>query len=295
MSSNAYKLDYDYPRKPHIGDFFKVGSKTQQKKKPQVIELHIEYNYDSAQNRTRAKYRARYFDTEMGRFISRDPLGYVDGASLYAGYFAQGFVMDPSGAKVMWLHAHGDTDANISWWQDYYFGQITQAVNEAMEYVSAISEDTFDEMVKCEKVKLNGELFTGSKSLYLSKIRREGWDSFYVAVTTDWDFVVSLMEALAADATEDYDQVIFSAHGVVSAVSGKHCIPAFGWTPSEEYVGDLPSSAEFISCSNTVASREASVEVTPAILNVTAFTGDEEECCYDTIDFIPTTAKEKLH
>ena len=99
MSSNAYKLDYDYPRKPHIGDFFKVGSKTQQKKKPQVIELHIEYNYDSAQNRTRAKYRARYFDTEMGRFISRDPLGYVDGFGLYNGYFAEEFKLDPYGEK----------------------------------------------------------------------------------------------------------------------------------------------------------------------------------------------------
>ena len=28
-------------------------------------------------------YRARYFDDEQGRFISRDPLGYVDGMSLY--------------------------------------------------------------------------------------------------------------------------------------------------------------------------------------------------------------------
>ena len=99
MSSNAYKLDYDYPRKPHIGDFFKVGSKTHQGKKPQVTELHIEYIYDSADNRTRAKYRARYFDTEMGRFISRDPLGYVDGYSLYTGYFGSKFGMDPSGLK----------------------------------------------------------------------------------------------------------------------------------------------------------------------------------------------------
>ena len=97
MSSNAYKLDYDYPRKPHIGDFFKVGSKTQQKKKPQVIELHIEYNYDSTQNRTRAKYRARYFDANLGRFISRDPLMFVDGQNVYQGYLAHWFDNDPTG------------------------------------------------------------------------------------------------------------------------------------------------------------------------------------------------------
>ena len=45
-------------------------------------------------------FRARYFDDELGRFISRDPLGYVDGMSLYAGYFAQLFAVDPSGLKA---------------------------------------------------------------------------------------------------------------------------------------------------------------------------------------------------
>ena len=45
-------------------------------------------------------FRARYFDDELGRFISRDPLGYVDGMSLYGGYFAEGFAMDPSGEAL---------------------------------------------------------------------------------------------------------------------------------------------------------------------------------------------------
>ena len=39
----------------------------------------------------------RYYNTEDGRFISRDPLGYVDGMSLYNGYFAETFGLDPSG------------------------------------------------------------------------------------------------------------------------------------------------------------------------------------------------------
>ena len=42
-------------------------------------------------------FRARYYDAEQGRFISRDPAGYVDGSGLYNGYFAMGFAMDPSG------------------------------------------------------------------------------------------------------------------------------------------------------------------------------------------------------
>ena len=33
-------------------------------------------------------FRARYFHAQLGRFISRDPLGFADGMSLYRGYFA---------------------------------------------------------------------------------------------------------------------------------------------------------------------------------------------------------------
>ncbi len=40
--------------------------------------------------------RARYFDPMTGEFTSRDPLEYVDGASLYRGYFVPGRV-DPLG------------------------------------------------------------------------------------------------------------------------------------------------------------------------------------------------------
>ena len=41
-------------------------------------------------------FRNRYFDSSLGRFTQRDPAGYVDGLSLYRGYFVPGGV-DPSG------------------------------------------------------------------------------------------------------------------------------------------------------------------------------------------------------
>jgi RHS repeat-associated protein len=41
-------------------------------------------------------YRARYFDNDLGRFINRDPIGYVDGLNLYQGYFVLNGV-DPYG------------------------------------------------------------------------------------------------------------------------------------------------------------------------------------------------------
>jgi RHS repeat-associated protein len=49
-------------------------------------------------------FRFRYFDSELGRFISRDPLGYVDGMSFYAGYYV------PSGVDPLGLY---DIDALI--------------------------------------------------------------------------------------------------------------------------------------------------------------------------------------
>ena len=44
--------------------------------------------------------RARMFSAKMGRFIARDPIGYIDGHSLYGAYFApNGF--DPMGLSSM--------------------------------------------------------------------------------------------------------------------------------------------------------------------------------------------------
>ena len=41
-------------------------------------------------------FRARYYSPQLGQFISRDPLGYVDGMSQYRAYFVPGG-MDPQG------------------------------------------------------------------------------------------------------------------------------------------------------------------------------------------------------
>ena len=52
----------------------------------------------AAPNRLQLYKRARYYDPTTGEFISRDPLGYVDGMSLYRGYFVPGG-MDPWGLQ----------------------------------------------------------------------------------------------------------------------------------------------------------------------------------------------------
>ncbi|MCK5835419.1 MAG: hypothetical protein KAG98_06780, partial [Lentisphaeria bacterium] len=45
-------------------------------------------------------FRARYYSPEQGRFISKDPLGFVDGMNSYAGYFAMFGMIDPSGMEA---------------------------------------------------------------------------------------------------------------------------------------------------------------------------------------------------
>ena len=42
-------------------------------------------------------FRARYFESELGVFISRDPLGFVDGKSVYQGWFKNRFKLDHRG------------------------------------------------------------------------------------------------------------------------------------------------------------------------------------------------------
>jgi RHS repeat-associated protein len=53
----------------------------------------------NAANSSLRHKRARFYHAQLGRFISRDPLGYVDGMSLYRAYFVPGGV-DPSGMAI---------------------------------------------------------------------------------------------------------------------------------------------------------------------------------------------------
>lgn len=82
-------------------------------------------------------YRARYYSSDQGRFISRDPIGYVDGYSLYQYCRSNPFkYLDPKGlAGEMGHSSHnfellqGDGFAeNISNWGDvqidFYYGDL---------------------------------------------------------------------------------------------------------------------------------------------------------------------------
>ncbi|NRA51803.1 MAG: RHS repeat-associated core domain-containing protein [Phaeodactylibacter sp.] len=50
-------------------------------------------------------FRARYFDSELGRFVGRDPAEYIDGMSMYSGYFVP-LAMDPTGQARYIFRGH---------------------------------------------------------------------------------------------------------------------------------------------------------------------------------------------
>jgi len=111
-------------------------------------------------------FRARYFDAELGRFISRDPLGsgsprggYQDGMSLYRGYFAPNFV-DPYGLLVVNNHVNDRLHESL---------QLTEEQQKCLEEAVArlegwlappveddAEDDTSNQKLRAHIIKLGG-------------------------------------------------------------------------------------------------------------------------------------------
>jgi hypothetical protein len=77
--------------------------------------------------------RARYYDPSTGEFTSPDPLEYVDGMSLYRGYFVGNFV-DPSGKD--WL----DEIVKCRFYKWVYAGNADMDDDEYMKCLSACQD-----------------------------------------------------------------------------------------------------------------------------------------------------------
>ena len=79
---------------PHIGHFCENCSDLYPEKTLYLVEVQQGYILFLAENSCQSLY----------------PLGYIDGMSLYNGYFAEGFGVDPSGLTDGWMHMQTDEE-----------------------------------------------------------------------------------------------------------------------------------------------------------------------------------------
>ena len=118
-------------------------------------------------------FRARYYSPQLGQFISRDPLGYVDGMSQYRGYFVPGAV-DPTGLSPFSVLAKQIAKQGIKQGLKSFAKKIARqrlkqmTKKEAKEFARELAEilDTLDSSwweVCLEFVPVAGDLYGGGK------------------------------------------------------------------------------------------------------------------------------------
>ena len=78
-------------------------------------------------------FRSRYFDSGLGRFIGRDPLGYVDGYQMYMAYFVPND-LDPHGRFLKKLKKAVKKVGNT----------ITDAVDDVGDAIEDVADDLKD-------------------------------------------------------------------------------------------------------------------------------------------------------
>ncbi|OVE77694.1 hypothetical protein BVX99_02000, partial [bacterium F16] len=131
-SSGAVVQSYDYTAYGDKIDSLTSGAVTQR------------YTYTGRESSDLSDsyyFRYRVYGAGLGGFLSRDPLGYIDGTSLYSGYFAMKMAMDPEGQQSV-----DDAIEN---------GKKEKACNARLEKLKTEDKDIkrLREQIKARKIK----------------------------------------------------------------------------------------------------------------------------------------------
>ena len=139
-----------------------------------------------------AAQAGRYYHSDYGRFrfVSRDPIGYVDGMSLYNAYFAEGFNVDPSGLEITIVapDTKGLTPDKEKKVKDY-----NKVINDYINDVIAKKEGSpeFQEILKCLKADKKIDI----------KIRQEKVSNFGQTKVADYkskgEFIIRVNRGVA--------------------------------------------------------------------------------------------------
>ena len=123
-------------------------------------------------------YRARYFDPVKGRFLQRDPLGYVDGMNLYAAYFVPNS-LDPHGTRI-W------TAMGVSSWgirRTFGLAEMTFQEKWLLTHKMDVRCDSSGDVVTAQT--LSHDLVFGGREVYVVHDRAHAWQGYDVFYGTD--------------------------------------------------------------------------------------------------------------
>jgi len=159
-------------------------------------------------------FRARYYSGSLGRFVSRDPLEYVDGTLLYMAYFVPNLA-DPSGmaAYGLWVDGTYSQEALSN-----VLEKGNKKCDAAIEVLSGMSDDEYGRYQAAGKIIFDKESFSGTRQELIEKIQREKTlTKFETADHEDpantLDVLMAKVTAGSAGLTEKYDDVGMAVHG----------------------------------------------------------------------------------
>ncbi|OVE77692.1 hypothetical protein BVX99_01990 [bacterium F16] len=165
-------------------------------------------------------FRYRMYGAGLGGFLSRDPAGYVDGLSLFNGYFVGMLAMDPYGDVVTEIEIGDNTEKRVGLHKSDYIDQdyaknrieVQKAIKDLQDRAE-IYKQFWERMLEEKKVTFNGKAFTGTFDELSKKVNRETNTERYVIGTPSKKTMDGFFkEAVGDNMSEDYDEFGVTLH-----------------------------------------------------------------------------------
>jgi hypothetical protein len=181
-------------------------------------------------------FRNRMYDTGLGRFVGRDPLGYVDGFGLYAAYFVPSST-DASGLALSVILVLNKGGEEIAAWRARSAAQGMIRL-KALIWLTKLSDRAYTLWQGKGNVYWNGKKFEGPKEEYRELVRRESiWA--YNLDGKNKNVVLDFQKAEAQRNREEWDYTIVDGHTFVTAGDPIQFLSK--WPDGETNVGTIDS------------------------------------------------------
>ena len=158
-------------------------------------------------------YGYRYYSPNIGRWISRDPIGELGGNNQYA--FCKNrslFCIDKKGAIAIVLNCAANED-EFTDKSAVNFARTAARIRYMTEQLRTITDEQFKDAVSRGDVYFNGDEFKDTKTEYLSRIERESESQFLNAKKYSFEQAKNKLRELVPRAKKQWDEVGIAFHG----------------------------------------------------------------------------------